>query len=154
MKLRSYQSSDCASLAELFYHTVHLVNAADYTSEQLDVWASGTVDLEAWDASFILHDTVIAQEQEKIIGFGDMADHGYLDRLYVHHQYQRRGVASAIVAYLEERAQQKGVMQFTTYASITALPFFEKKGYRIFRENQVERNGIMLKNYLMKKSIR
>lgn len=39
MFLRRYNTSDCEFLAELFYQTVHNVNAKDYTKEQLDVWA-------------------------------------------------------------------------------------------------------------------
>ena len=36
MLLRKYTKTDCAELAELFYDTVHTVNAKDYTQEQLD----------------------------------------------------------------------------------------------------------------------
>ena len=36
MQLREYQPSDCAQMAELFYQTVHSVNAKNYTKEQLD----------------------------------------------------------------------------------------------------------------------
>ena len=36
-------------------------------------------------------------------------------------------------------------------ASITARPFFEKRGYRVIREQQVERKGILLTNYVMEK---
>ena len=52
MEIRKYQSTDCKEMAELFYHTVHKVNAKDYRKEQLDVWATGEVDLEKWDCSF------------------------------------------------------------------------------------------------------
>ena len=45
MQLRKYRTSDCEHLAELFYHTLHSVNEKDYTKEQLDVCASGTIDL-------------------------------------------------------------------------------------------------------------
>ena len=38
MFIRAYQPDDCRELAELFYHTVHTVNAGDYTEEQLDAW--------------------------------------------------------------------------------------------------------------------
>lgn len=48
MEIRKYQSTDCKEMAELFYHTVHKVNAKDYRKEQLDVWATGEVDLEKW----------------------------------------------------------------------------------------------------------
>lgn len=46
MKIRNYKPSDCKEMAELFYHTIHTVNAKDYTEEQLNVWATGQVDLE------------------------------------------------------------------------------------------------------------
>ena len=58
MQLRKYQPSDCAQMAELFYQTVHSVNAKDYTKEQLDAWAIGEVDLQAWDKSFRAHKTI------------------------------------------------------------------------------------------------
>lgn len=45
MVIREYQSLDCEVLAEFFYNTVHTVNVKDYTKEQLDVWATGNVDL-------------------------------------------------------------------------------------------------------------
>lgn len=48
MILRPYRPSDLRELAELFYDTVHTVNAGDYTAEQLDAWADGAPDLEEW----------------------------------------------------------------------------------------------------------
>lgn len=59
MTLRDYTKTDCAELAELFYDTVHTVNAKDYTQEQLDAWATGKVNLEAWNESFQAHHTVV-----------------------------------------------------------------------------------------------
>lgn len=62
MFIRKYKSEDCKQLAELFYETVHCINAKDYTSEQLYAWASGSVDLEKWDKSFLEHYTLVALE--------------------------------------------------------------------------------------------
>ena len=121
MNLREYIPSDCAQLAELFYQTVHSVNAKDYTQEQQNAWATGKVDLRQWDASFQEHRTVVAVEDSTIVGFGDMDSSGYLDRLYVHKDYQRRGIASAICDALEASMPGKPI---TTHASITAKPFF------------------------------
>ena len=149
MTLRDYTKTDCAELAELFYDTVHTVNAKDYTQEQLDAWATGKVNLEAWNESFQAHRTVVAEMDGKIVGFGDMDETGYLDRLYVHKDYQRRGVAAAICDALEQRTK---AAEFTTHASITARPFFEKRGYTVAREQQVERRGVWLTNFVMKKS--
>ena len=148
MRLQEYQPSDCAQLAELFYQTVHSVNARDYAQEQLDAWASGEVDLKAWDASFRAHGTIIAVENGKIIGFGDMDETGYLDRLYVHKDYQGQGIASAICDELERFAVGK---TFTTHASITAKPFFQHRGYRVVCKQEVIRRGVALTNFIMEK---
>ena len=88
MQLREYITSDCEQLAKLFFQTVHSVNAKDYTKEQLDVWATGTVDLKEWDKSFLNHLTIVAIENNEIVGFGDIDESGYLDRLFVHREHQ------------------------------------------------------------------
>lgn len=136
-------------MAELFYQTVHSVCAKDYTQEQLDAWASGTIDTEAWNRSFLNHYSLTAVEEGRIAGFGDIDDTGYLDRLYIHRDYQGKGIASAICDRLESHFPVKTVI---THASITARPFFEKRGYRILREQQVERKGVLLTNFIMEKA--
>lgn len=146
MELKPYKSADIAEIAQLFYNTIHSVNAADYTEEQLAAWADGNPDLAAWDRSFREHVTIVAWENGEIVGFGDISSEGYLDRLYVHKDFQRRKIASAICDFLENSISSKRI---TTYASITAKPFFEARGYRAVRENIVERKGTVLKNYLM-----
>ena len=70
MQLRKYTTSDCDQLARLFFQTVHSVNAKDYTKEQLDVWATGNVDLSRWDMLFKEHYTIIATDNGEIVGFG------------------------------------------------------------------------------------
>ena len=82
MVIRKYESTDCKEMAELFFNTVHSVNVKDYTKEQLDAWASGQVDLEKWDQSFQEHFSIVAVENDIIVGFGDIDKTGYLDRLY------------------------------------------------------------------------
>ena len=148
MQLRKYITSDCEHLAELFYQTVHSVNIKDYTKEQLDVWATGTVELKEWDKSFLKHRTVVAVENNEILGFGDIDSSGYLDRLFVHKDHQGEGIASAICNELEYSVGGKRII---THSSITAKPFFENRGYRVVQEQTVIRNGIALTNFIMEK---
>ncbi len=121
MLLRSYRSADCEEMAKLFYDTVHEVNIRDYTAEQFNAWADGNVDRSAWDKSFTEHYTVVAEESGVIVGFGDITEGGYLDRLYVHKDYQRKGIATAICDALESYPDTD---ELTVHASITAKPFF------------------------------
>ena len=84
-----------------------------------------------------------------IAGFGDMEDGGYLDRLYVHREHQGKGVGSAICDRLERKARGKVVV----HASITARPFFERRGYRVVKAQQVERRDVALVNFIMEKDV-
>lgn len=145
MFIREYRSSDCRELTELFYNTVHTVNAKDYTKEQLDIWGTKQADLKKWDQSLQDHFSIVAVDDGIIAGFGDIDKSGYLDRLFVHFGYQRKGIATAICNQLESAVQENIV----THASITARPFFEKRGYKVVKEQQVERQGIFLTNFVM-----
>ena len=149
MELRPYRPSDLPAVLGLFYDTVHSVNCGDYTPEQLDAWADGRPDPERWNQSLLSHHTLVAVEDGLLVGFGDMDGTGYLDRLYVHRDYLRRGVATALCDALERRLSH-GV--FTTHASITARPFFEGRGYTVLRPQTVYRHGVALTNFVMEKS--
>lgn len=148
MYIRKYVQSDCSNLIRLFYETVHSVNAADYSEEQLSAWAPGNVDFKKWNESLSAHYTLVAVKDDQIVGFGDIDGTGYLDRLYVHKDYQKQGIASAICDELEKAVQADKI---TVYASITAKPFFTRRGYKLLKEQQVERTGIFLTNYVMER---
>lgn len=150
MKIRKYKSDDILEIAELFYNTVHTINARDYTKEQLDNWATGKVDLEKWDRSFLSHFTCVAVENNFIAGFGDIDEKGYIDKLYVHKDFQRKGIATLLCDQLESTVRTNSVI---VQASITAKPFFEKRDYKVIKEQYVERKGVLLKNCLMEKGL-
>lgn len=146
MTIREYISNDIYEMYKLFCDTIYAINAKDYSKEQLDAWTGG-IDLDRWNKSFLEHYTLVALDNNKIIGFGDINKSGYLDRLYVHKNYQGIGIATAICDRLETKVT--GII--TVHASITAKPFFEKRGYTVLKEQQVQRQGAMLTNFVMEK---
>ncbi|WP_152397369.1 GNAT family N-acetyltransferase [Paenibacillus guangzhouensis] len=156
MELRTYVDSDLETIANLFYDTVHTVNARDYTPKQLDAWASPDdheTRMAAWSQSLRRHITYVAVIQGCIVGFADLTPEGHLDRLYVHKDAQGQGVASTLVHRLEEEAIRLKLSEIDTDASITAKPFFERMGYTIVQSQTVERKGVQLVNYKMRKSL-
>ena len=146
--LRPYHTTDLPALARLFYRTVHTVCTQDYTPQQLDAWADGSIDEAAWDASLRAHVTRIAEVSGEIVGFGDMDETGYLDRLYVAADWQKRGIATAICDALEAAVPSAC---YTTHASKTARTFFERRGYRVRYAQKVVRRSVALTNYVMEK---
>lgn len=145
--IRLYQPADLPQIGQLFYDTVHKVNAKDYTQEQLDAWADGKIDAAAWDESFQKHYAIVAEKDGMIVGFGDIdLQKSYLDKLYIHKDHQRQGIANLICNELEKAT---AIRPITVHASVTAKPFFEKRGYRTLEKQEVERKGVKLINYVM-----
>lgn len=149
MLIRQFQASDLNEILNLFYQTVHTINLKDYSKEQLDAWASHDIDVERWQKSLTKNYALVAIINDKIVGFGDIDDSGYLDHLYVHKDYQNQHIATKITEQLEKH---KNFNKIITHASITALPFFLKQGYQIMKKQQVLRKGVYLTNYVMEKT--
>ena len=126
MKTRLYRQSDLDSILELFYHNIHTVCVHDYTLEQLDAWAPANPDVYRWQVSLNRNHTLVVEKDSQIIGFGDVGETGYLDRLYVHPDYLHQGIASLLVEQLEKYAKAKGISFMNTAASVTSRPFFDR----------------------------
>ena len=153
MNIRPYHSDDCQAILSLFYETVHKINRRDYTREQIEAWTNNNnIDPIAWNLSLIHHKTLVAEMDNTIVGFGDL-NGNFLDRLYVHAEYQRRGIATAIMDRLERYAAEQNYTTIVTHASITAYPFFRDRNYQFLKEQQVERHGVFLKNIMMQKEL-
>lgn len=142
--VRKYKDTDCEIVSELFYETIHHVNAKDYSQKQLFAWAKDAFQLQMRRADLLKQNTLVAELNGEIVGFGSITASGCLDLLFVHKDYQNRGIAAKLCDALEQ-----GFPALVTYSSITAKPFFEKRGYTVKSEREVERAGVTLKNYEM-----
>ncbi|TQQ85355.1 GNAT family N-acetyltransferase [Peptacetobacter hominis] len=149
MHIRRYKSDDVYNMAKLFYDTVHSINLNDYNEEQVNAWANGNVDLKLWDERYLNSYTVISEDKDIMVGFGNIDKSGYLDMLYVHKDYQKMGIATMICNELEKQADNC----VSVHASITAKPFFEKRGYIVIKEQRVNIRGVYLTNYVMEKRV-
>ena len=156
--IRKFNESDIRQIVTLFYETIHSVNIQDYTQEQVEAWApqlSGTEEQERtrrFTESLLGCISYVADIEGVVIGFADMTENGYLDYLYVHKDYQRHGVASALLDKLEEEATRLGVRQLWANVSITARPFFEHQGFVMIRRQTVNVRGVSMYNFKMEKT--
>ncbi len=151
ISFRPYCPEDLPEVLALFYRAVHTIPKNDYTPAQLDAWAPYPPDADTWGRSLAQHYTQVAVENGKILGFSDLEEPDYLDRLYVLPEALHLGIARELTARMEKRAQHFGATQITVHASKTALGFFLHQGYKIAQEQTVQRHGIILTNYAMKK---
>ncbi len=153
MNIRKYNENDNNEIYKLFYDTVHSVNIKDYNLEQVNVWAKENINIQKWCEKFKNSYTLIAEENENIVGFSNIDPDGYFDMLYVHKNFQDKEVAKTLLNNIEKYSIENNINSIIVYSSITAKSFFEKMGFKTLEKNIVIRENIELPNYLMAKEI-
>jgi N-acetylglutamate synthase-like GNAT family acetyltransferase len=154
MIIRRARDEDSEQIVRIFHETIHKVNVRDYTREQVDAWSPRMPNREEWTVRRLhTRATFVADEGGIIAGFGELERDGHVDCFYCHHEWQRQGVGSAILARIEREAAQLGLGRLFTEASITAKPFFEARGFRVVARQTAVRRGVALVNFRMEKEL-
>lgn len=153
IQIRKLEKSDLDDCIALFRNTVHAINVQDYNQAQLDAWAPTNIDKNAWWESLSNNIAYVAEYNGQIVGFGDLSQEGYFHRLYVHKDFQRKGIASALINKIEEQARLIGIREIHTEVSITAKPLMEAFGYQMIKQQVKEYQGQKFVNFIMEKSL-
>lgn len=80
-----------------------------------------------------------------------MENNGHIDCFYVAYDFINKCVGSKLLCEIEERAKLLNISRLFTEASVTAKPFFLKKGFEVVKRQIVELRGVKFKNYVMEK---
>ncbi len=151
MPLRKWRPQDLDATLETFRRAVHELAAADYSPEELEAWAPLDADRGAWERRMEDSRGWIFEINGKLGGFITTDAPGHIDLLYVHPDYPRMGVATALLELLVADASARGITTLRTEASRSARPFFEQSGFAVLRAEKVERNGVLLERFVMER---
>lgn len=111
------------------------IAAKDYPPEVVAEWGTNhsAEAIEKHKQSIRLGEEIVwvAVIQGKIEGFSALVpSNNELRAVYVTGIAARTGVGSALLEVLESRAKELGLKKLVLHSSITARPFYEKKGYK------------------------
>ncbi len=152
--LRHATPEDIPVLKTLFTDTVLHTNRKDYTQEEVEDWAACADKPGHWKELIATHHFTLAEKSPgHTVGFAAIRPDGYLNSMFVHHDFQRQGIASLLLEDMEKYARLQGVSYITSEVSLTARPFFESKGYTIVEKQQRKAMLRLLTNFKMKKPI-
>ena len=149
--IRRATPEDALAIATLYLHTVKKITSRDYAPAQIEAWAGATPDEEKWRKRQTNRTTFVDEHNGTIRGFAELEDNGHIGAVYVHADCQGQGIASALLDEIERQAVARGVTCLSTEASITALPFFAKRGFETVAAQDVEYHGQIFRNYRMRK---
>ncbi|WP_416350930.1 GNAT family N-acetyltransferase [Rivularia sp. UHCC 0363] len=151
MKIRLFNKQDAEQIARLFHQTVREVNISNYSVNQVKAWAPDDIYFRDWINVCSQKFTYVADNNGIIAGFGELEPNGHIDCFYCHKDYQRMGVGSKIYQAIEAKAYELEIHRLYVEASITAKPFFQRMGFSVIKEQQVECRGENFINYVMEK---
>lgn len=145
---------DIDEIRKLFQSTVLTVNSKDYIPAETADWAACGDSTEHWAILINSQHFIIATPPDGgIVGFASIRNDGYLHSMYVHKDHQGEGVASFLLNIIEDYAMRNGIRDITSDVSITALPFFNGKGFTVEKEQKAKATRLELTNYKMRKTL-
>jgi putative acetyltransferase len=151
--IRHSNLSDLNELQNLFVDTISTICKNDYTPEQINVWTSSIENSKRWTDKLTSQYFLVAELDNKIVGFASLEKNDYLDFLYVHKDHQRQGIAENIYAEIEKEAINRKATVIFSDVSETARRFFEKKGFRTITQQTNIIRGVEIINYKMSKTL-
>lgn len=151
--IRKGNLQDLPEMLLLFQDTITTVCKQDYNPNQIEAWKSGVENKERWLNVMKEQYILIAESENKMVGFCTLDQGNYIDLLFIHKDYQHQGIASQLYKKIEEEALRQHQKFLTADVSKTAKPFFESMDFKIIQEQIVNVKGIDLINYKMEKCL-
>ncbi|MFB0906855.1 MAG: putative acetyltransferase [Spirosomataceae bacterium] len=146
--VRKAITEDVEYLLSCFNSAVINIDAQVYSDEQKRAWVrKGRDNYEKWLQRIENQYFVIAESNNKIIGFVSVSLEGYVDLLFTHPDFQRKGIADTLYNQAENYLREMGVTKLDTHASTVSRPFFEKKGFVLQKEKNLELYGVPISNF-------
>ncbi len=147
-KIEKAQTKDLNEILLLFKNTIENSCKNDYSNKQIKAWTASINNTKKWIGKIEHQYFIIVKKEEQIVGFGSL-ENDYLDLLFVHHQYLRKGIASLIYNELKSFSIKNGLDKLTVHASKTALQFFLSKNFSVIKENKIIINDVEIINFEM-----
>ena len=152
--VRPRRNSDDAELAEIFRRSIRETASRHYRPSQVEAWSRFADDGITWSQRLQSRQVWVAEDAGLIAGFIQFEPPDHIDLTYVHPDRQRQGVATALLAQVEETARNNGCRVLHVEASIASRPFFAARGFETVAPQIVSAGGQEFLNYRMQKWLR
>lgn len=149
--IKPYFSGVEKELFEVFKSAITLGCAKDYSKEQIRAWVPNEYHHEKWSEIVSTIKPFCAILNGKIVGYADMQEDGYIDHFFVHGNFQGQSIGRSLMNIV--LASKPNTTKAYSHVSITAKPFFERRGFRVIRENITEIREVKLNNFIMEREL-
>lgn len=134
MNIRRFKEEEANEVSDLIRNTIRFSNTKDYPLELMNLLIETETPEHVLERASWTH-FYVAEDEGKIVGCGAIGpfwgkeDESGLFTIFVHPEYQRKGVGRAIIETLEKDEYFLRAKRIEIPASITGVPFYLKMGY-------------------------
>jgi len=153
VKERPFEATDLSGVMEIYTASIHSLAAPYYSPDQIAAWAPVSPSAARWQERLSKLHTIVAEYDGVLAGFVSYTSEGYLDFVFTHPTFVRRGVATSLYRCVESALRALGVSRVTTHASLAARSFFDRHGFQLDAEECVECRGAYLLRFAMHKQL-
>lgn len=133
--IRPMETGDALAFLEVHRAAVRGTAAKDYPADVIDAWAPIPLtpqNIERVNTNPDGEIRIIAELDGTVVAIGAIVPAiAELRACYVRPDASRMGVGSALVAELESMACRQGLSELSLDSSLTAEPFYLRRGYRV-----------------------
>lgn len=129
IKLRPATAEDRNALWRVHTQAIRVSACSRYDAAQIEAWAGRLTPegYQRYPGCYLVAET----EEGRVAGFGELNhEAGEVEAVFVDPEFGRRGIGSQLLQALEELAWQQGLTALVVDASLNAVEFYERAGYR------------------------
>ena len=151
--LRPFLPQDAGVVAQIFRDAIEELTNEDYDEAQRAAWMASADDEARFAKRLAAQTTLLALRDGEAVGFVSLKGNELIDMLYVRPEIAEEGIGRFLVAAIETLARGRGAKTLNVDASDTALPFFEKLGFKPQFRQSIAIEGEWLANTKMAKAL-
>ncbi|WP_405205419.1 GNAT family N-acetyltransferase [Aquimarina sp. LLG6339-5] len=125
--------SDLPLMQRLFYQTVTIYGSKIFTKEEVKIFSRLALDKNHWKTKFVDDYVYNAKLNGEVIGSFSLSKNGEIEYIFVHQNYQGRGIAKKLYQTLEEVAREANMVTLSTQINSNTKDFFRKNDFDIIQ---------------------
>lgn len=124
-----------------------------YTVNQRAAWVSQALRPAFWEELIRTHYIMVCFEMNTLVGLIAFSSRGEVSMLYILPQYQRKGIATRLIAIIAEYAHEEGYAHVKVDASLYLRPLLIKLGFELVEEYTKTIKNVEFPNAILVKEL-
>lgn len=151
--IRLAEIKDATDLLRIHTRSVMELCAQDYSPEQLHAWAAGTLERRQKAIQTVPY-AAVYENDGVIAGYIFVKADYSIWQLYIDPDHSRKGIGSELLISALSFLKSKNIESVKLQSSLTAVPFYQKHGFVVYRHEDIKMHGTVLPIRAMVRAVR